>query len=261
MKSTIPLRSFLALSLLLVFSCKKNNSSPSTPTTGSGSTLVRIQQGIDPDITNDSIYLIKYNASKKISSIIDSLNQDTLTAAYDATSGALSAVTETWGMNATFSYDGTGLLTRINSVIAGSLEQYAFEYTGGVVSKKSYYSNLGAGSVSLQGYYTYVVTNGNITSMSQYDKNGALVVTTTYTYGTQPNNFKNLALFTYANFLGTADVLNIESYFNTNNQTGSSWNGTSIASTYTFNANQAVSKLVTTNNYLDYVLTWMFFYN
>jgi YD repeat-containing protein len=258
MKSFIPLKSCLALSLLLVFSCKKSNNSAQNNT--SGSSLVRIQQGVDPNITNDSVYLIKYNTSKKIASITDSLNQDTLTAAYDAGTGKLSTVTETYGTNAAFTYDGNGLLTQINYQLAGSSEQYTFEYTNGVVSKKSYYSNLGSGGLSLQGYFTYTVANGNITSMTEYTKSGVLVVTTNFTYGTQANPFKDLSLFTYGNILGTSDVINAETYFNTNVLTGALWNGVSIAATYTFNANQLASKLVANNNYLNYVETWMFSY-
>jgi len=242
---------------LAIASCKKSNDSAPNP--GSGSTLVRIQQGTDPDITNDTVYLIKYDASSRIASITDSLNQDTLVAAYDGVTGKLATVKSTWGDNASFVYDGSGQLLQVNYILAGSSERDAFEYSNGVVSKKSYYSNLGSGSLSLQGYSTYVVTNGNITSMSDYTKGGTLKSTTTYAYNTQTNSFKDLSLFNNGNALGTDNIINRETYFNKNLLASASLSGAISSNTYSFNGS-TMTKAIALDASNGEVYTWMFSY-
>jgi len=242
--------------LIVLASCKKDNSNNNG--SSSGGNLVRIQQGVDPDLNNDTVYLISYDGSKKITSIVDSVNQDTLTAAYDA-SGHLSTVTETYGTNASFTYDATGLLTQIDYQLAGSHEQFVFEYNNGIVSKETYNSNLGSGPVSSQGYFTYTVTGGNITDIKAYTSGGSLVSETICTYGSQPNSFKSLSLFNYGGILGTDDIIRPETYFNKNNLAGFSVNGLSASSVYTFNGQQP-TKIITTDNINSGVFTWAFSY-
>lgn len=255
MKSKLALVVFVIV-LIAFISCKKDNGSGGGPS--SNSNLVRIQQGVDPDITNDTVYLISYDGSKKITSIVDSLFNDTLTATYDA-SGNLAAVNETYGTNSTYTYDGNNQLTQIDYQLAGSHEQFVFEYTNGVVSKETYNSNLGSGPVSKQSYFTFVVTDGNITSIKAYNKNDVLVSETTCTYGSQPNTFKALSLFNYGGILGADDIFRPETFFNKNNLSGFSVNGLNTSSVYTYNG-QLPTKIVTTDQSISGVFTWAFSY-
>jgi len=239
-------------------SCKKENNA-SNP--GSSNThLVRIQQGTDPDLNNDTVYIISYGDSNRIASVADSINQDTLIAAYN-NSGRLSTVTETYGTNASYTYDGNGQLQQVDYNMGGSHEQFVFEYTNGVVSKKTYNSNLGSGPVSLQGYFTYTFSGGNITDIKEYTSASTLVAETTCTYGTQANAFKSLSLLNYGNLLGTDEIISLETYFNTNNLTGFTINNSiPTSSVYTFDNNQLPSKIVTTDNMNSGVFTWFFSY-
>ena len=255
------MKSKLLLSLFIIVfisftACKKDSGSGSGPS--SNSNLVRIQQGTDPDITNDTVYLLSYDGSKRITTIVDSLFNDTLTATYDA-SGNLVAVNETYGTNSTYTYDGNNQLLQFDYELAGSHEQFVFEYTNGVVSKETYNSNLGSGPVSEQSYFTFVMTDGNITTVKAYNKNDVLVSTTTCTYGSQPNAFKSLGLFNYGNLLGTDDIIKPETFFNKNNLTGFTTSGLTASSAYTFNG-ELPTKIVTTDQINDWVLTWAFTY-
>jgi hypothetical protein len=245
--------------VLLSASCKKHNDS-SNPGTTSG-TLVRIQQGTDADITNDTVYLIKYNSANKIASIVDSLNLDTLTATYDATSGKLSSVNSTWGIKATYIFDASGLLTQLSYTGGSDIERFTFEYTNGVISKKNYYSNLGSGPLTLLDYYTYTVSGGNISSESKYAANGSLQLTSTYTYSSQSNSFKDLCLFNYSGTLGSDNIIDVDTYFNTNLRATISENGSSSANnTYTTGSSQQVTKAVSKDVVYGDVFTWMFTY-
>src|ERR1700753_2328654 len=183
-------------SLVLFASCKKNN------VTGggggqSGTSMVRIQEGTDTDITNDTVYLLRYNSSAQLTVLLDSLYQDSLVATY--TSGKLTAVNDVGAFSlgsSSFTYDANGLLTEIDCNVAGSNDKYTFEYTSGVVSKKSYYSDFGLGGAqNLYSYDVYTVTNGNITDMKDYDAANNLNYDATFTYGSQANpaTFKTLA--------------------------------------------------------------------
>ncbi|HEX4851151.1 MAG TPA: hypothetical protein VFV08_10110, partial [Puia sp.] len=173
----------IILSIVVLFACKKSNNS--NPNPSGGGSLVRIFQGTDPDITNDTVNLITYNQAGKIQYIIDSIYGDTLAGSYDA-NGNLTAVIGSGaglsGYSANFIYDANNHLTEIDAMVNGETDQTIFEYTGGVVSKKSFYTNSGSGPVQLYRYFTYMVANGNITSMSTYQANGTLLGTATATY-------------------------------------------------------------------------------
>jgi len=251
--------SFL-LAVMVFTACKKNNDSGTPPDSSTGA-LVRIQQGTDPDITNDTVYNISYNASNKISILVDSLYTDTLVATYDG-SGNLTAVTDKGGypINAALTYNGSSL-TQVDYVLAGSAERYTFEYTGGVVSKENYYSNLGAGPLQLQGYLTFTVSGGNITGTKAYHANGVLISEVTLTYGSQPNPFANLCLFNYGNRLGMDNIAPLEAYFNKNIATGITVSGLSAMSvTNSFDSKSRIGKIIANDNINQEMFTWMFSY-
>jgi len=255
---------FAALTLLFfIVSCKKDTGTSGGQQSG-GNTLFRIQEGTDVDITNDTVYLISYNSSGKISQLLDSLYQDSLVATYDG-SGNLSTVNDIGAFSlgsSSFTYDANNLLTQINANVAGENEQYVFEYTSGIVSKKSYYSDFGlGGSLQLYSYDVYTVSNGNITDMKEYDAANNLTSETTFTYGSQANPFKLLGLFNFGNRLGTQDIISYETYFNKNILVSFSITGGATATaTNTFNSSQKPTKIVMNDQVNQWLLTWQFFY-
>jgi hypothetical protein len=105
--------SVLLCMIVVIASCSKERSielggdPPPGPGPGTGGNpvggteILRIQQGIDPDITNDTVHLLSYTATKKISKIVDSLGADTMRAEYDA-ADRLIRITESYGDNAGF---------------------------------------------------------------------------------------------------------------------------------------------------------------
>ncbi len=257
--------------LLGVTACSKNTSieTPFFPpdTTASPTTtgkIVRIQQGTDPDLANDSVYKISYTTTGKIKALLDSINQDSLIAGYDA-SGHLTSITDKNDptFNAAFTYDVTsGALTQEDYMLAGSHEQYKFAYTNGVVSLKSYLSDLGQGGTpTLQESYAYTVTNGNITDIKTYSATNSPISHITLTYGPQANPFQQLALFNYGGRLGTDNIFNEETFFNKNILTGTTINSSAAATnTNTFNANGYISNINVIDLLQDNDYTWSFSY-
>ena len=251
------LLSFLIASLILgLVSCKKDKApDPINP----DSKLVRIQQGVDPDLYNDTVYLLSYNPSGKVVGIMDSIYQYGLSASYDA-SGRLEGATDDYGDDATYTYDANGQLTQIDYTMAGSRERFVFTYTNGVVSKKSYYSDFGSGgTMTLWRDYVYTVSGGNITTIKEYTAAGALVNTENFTYGNQANIFKELGLFNYGNILGTGYLMNFESHFNKNLPTAMTSGGPTMNNGFTYNSQQQLTKVVSTDN-SGGVFTWQFSY-
>jgi hypothetical protein len=249
------------LAIVVLSACNKSNNS--NPNPSGGGKLVRIFQGTDPDILNDTVNLITYDQAGRIQNVVDSINLDTLAGTYDA-NGNLASVTGSGaglnGYSASFVYDASNHLTEIDAVVNGEAEQSIFEYSAGVVSKRSYYTNGGSGPVSLYRYFTYTVSNGNITSMNTYQADGTLLGTLSATYGAQANPYSVLCLFNFSGSLGIDVIAPLESYFNKNILTGTSASGTVLTSVQNiFNNNQKISKAIGNDLYAD-VYTWQFFY-
>lgn len=248
------------VSMVFIYSCKKeNNSNNGNGSHNSGGNLVRIQQGVDPDITNDTVYLISYTDTNHIASIVDSVNSDTLFVTTNSAGNPLH-VTETYGFSASYVYDDHSNLTQLDYIMAGSHEQDVFEYTGGVLSKRTHNSNLGSGGLKLQGSFTYTFTNGNITDIKEFDLNGTFVQETTCSYGSQPNDLRNISLINLGNILGAEPVFAMETWFNKDMQTAISINGGSISNVYTLNSNAQPAEIVSRDNVNNYTFTWNFLY-
>ena len=238
-------------------SCKKSSSGPNN--SGSGAKLVRIQQGVDPNIANDSVYLITYNTAGLITAVIDSLNKDTLATSYDGNNN-LTGWQETYGTSTAFTYNGSQL-TEIDQELAGTHNQYVYTYTNNVLSRMDFNSDFGlGGSVSLQNYYLITMTSGNITDIKTYTALGNLQSDQTLTYGSQANTFISMSLFNVGGYLGTDDIFNQLTWFNKNLLTGSLQSGFKISSNYTFNSAQEPVKVVTSDQYAGAVYTWQFWY-
>ena len=247
--------------IIFLYSCKKDSGSSGGGSQSKGN-LVRIFEGTDADINNDTVYLLTYNSSNQLVTLLDSLYQDSLVATYDA-SGNLSTVNDIgpFGLgNTSFTYNTNGTLAQIDANVAGEKEQYVFEYTNGVVSKKSYSSDFGlGGSLQLYSYDLYTVSNGNITDMKEYDAANNLTSETSFTYGVQANPFKTLSLFNFGDRLGTQDIINYETYFNKNIQTGYTNSSYNVTSAITFSSQQKPTKIITNDAINNWVETWQFF--
>jgi hypothetical protein len=92
--------------------------------------------------------------------LLDSLYQDSLVSTYNA-SGNLGTVNDigSFGLgSSSFTYNTNGTLAQINANVAGENDQYVFEYTNGIVSKKTYSSDFGqGGALQLYSYDVYTV--------------------------------------------------------------------------------------------------------
>jgi hypothetical protein len=223
--------------------------------------LARIQQGTDADLSKDTVYRLTWKDSLRISILVDSIKNDTLVATYDD-AGYLTAITDKGPNpdNATFTYDGDHLLTQISYTNATTTQQYVFEYTSGVVSKKSYYTATGAATPKLSGYFTYTFTDGNITSISAYTSTGIKLATGTLTYGTQPNPFTNLCLFNYRKRLNMDDIAPFEAYFNKNIVTSLTTLGLTANLDNTFDSKQQINQIIADDKINQKYYTWQFFY-
>jgi hypothetical protein len=209
--------------MVTALACKKS-SGPSSIPVGQNSQFIRIQQGVSAD--DDTVYLIKYDDKKRIASLIDSINTDTLLPTYNS-SDQLTDITErsTWANDhLTVTYNGSGQPAQIDFSLFGENDRFVFEYSGGMPSKNSFYSDAGqGGSPALWRTYTYTITGSNITGIKEYDKVGTLLGERTITFGTQSNPFKTLALFNWSGRLGADDILPIETVFNANVATATTW--------------------------------------
>jgi hypothetical protein len=248
--------------IIFLSSCKKDNGSGGGGSQSNGN-LVRIFQGTDPNINNDTVYLLTYNSSNQLTVLYDSLYQDSLVATYDG-SGRLSTVSDIgpFGLgSSSFTYNTDGTLGEIDANVAGENDKYVFEYTNGVVSKKTYSSDFGGGgALQLYSSDVYTLSNGNITDMKEYDAANNLTSETTFTYGAQANPFKTLSLFNFGNRLGTQDIINYETYFNKNIQTGYTNTSFNVSSAITVNSQQKPTKIITSDAINGWVETWQFFY-
>jgi len=250
LKFTVPV---LLFGCLAIFSCSKDKNEPTDETQNQGDSLfVKMTQGILPD--DDTVFLLSYDANHRVKSIINSSWEDTLEATYDV-SGNLNTIvqkSEYGGETVNFSYNAANQLTAYNLKAGNYRVKYLFEYTNGVVSKKSFYSNdpFDGGEPTLFRYYTYEVTNGNISSMKEYADDDHLVGETKFTYNNEPNIFRSISLFNAGmNHLGAQEIANFETFFNKNLLTGIAVSGSQTTNytgtyTYTYNDNKQLTKVI-----------------
>lgn len=249
--------------------CKKSGGSSGG---SQGNTLIRIQQGIDPSIINDSVYLLKYDSKNRLSVVIDSINQDTLTATYND-ANQLTAIQESSAYSSdqfAATFNSNGQLTEIDCTVAGQADQYVFTYNGSMPSQCVFSNNGGSGSLFVWRTYGYTATGGNITDIKEYDQNNTLIGERQLTYTTQSNPFKTLSFFDWGGRLGTDDISFMETYFNANMAATTGWFNatnnpfyTTYQTTTTDKSGNPVS-IVATEKYPDGTIqslyTWGFTY-
>jgi antitoxin component YwqK of YwqJK toxin-antitoxin module len=161
--------------------------------------------------------------------------------------------------NMTFTYNDANQLTEADYDDGYVILKYTFEYTSGILSKKTFYQNQGPGTaVTLYRYYTYVFTNGNITDMKEFDGADNLQGETTYTYNSDANLFQTLGLLNTYNAFGADDLANLDTYFNKNLTATATTASDKINYTYTYNTHKQLTKVVVSAPYATY--TRMFGY-
>jgi len=260
----------LALLCSVHFSCQKelsveisdsnSTTNPAIPPSGGGK-LVRIQQGIDPDITMDTVLLISYDGSQRITQIVDSLYTDTIKVTYDASTGRLAQARGRYS-NVQYLFNSGGQLIEINYANFGHTGKYTFEYTNGVLTKKNEYSDIGpGGSLQLWSYSMYTFNGENISRVITYHNNGSLFYQTDYTFGNHANSFKDLGLLNVSNTLGLDKLTDLDIYFCKNDFTKAVTDGITNITLYTYNSQQQpVKATIEQSNPYPYLNTWMFQY-
>lgn len=242
----------LMIASLTILSCSKNEIPADPEEDQPGTLITKMTQGLIPG--DDTVFVFNYDADKRIKSIVNVSDLDTLEASFN-TAGLVSAVVarglHIQGTNS-FTYNASNQLIQADfeSSGGGYKTRYTFEYTGGVVSKQSYYTaGMGNPQFTLIDYTTYEVTNGNITSAKEYGSTNAFRGEVKYTYNNEPNIFQPICLFNWMNFLGAEEVAGIEMVFNKNLITSETWipsgdDPVTRTFTYTYNDKKQMTKAV-----------------
>jgi hypothetical protein len=255
----------LMIASLTILSCSKNEIPADPDEDQPGTLITKMTQGLIPG--DDTVFVFNYDADKRIKSIVNVSDLDTLEASFN-TAGLVSAVVarglHIQGTNS-FTYNASNQLIQADfeSSGGGYKTRYTFEYTGGIISKKSYYAGgMGGSPLTLNRYTTYEVMNGNITSAKEYSNSNTLLGEEKSTYNNEPNVLQPICLLNWMNFLGADDVAGIEMFFNKNLVAGSTYiSGTDESSrtfTYTYNDKKQLTKAVVSSSY--YVTTRQFAY-
>ena len=251
--------------MLTFLSCQKyvSDTNGILPTPSGGSTLFRMQLGTNPNMKQDTVWTISYNAISKPAIISDSLSGFTASAEYDV-SERIRVINTSRGDQAMFLYNINGLLNEIDVSWAGKRDKYVFSYANNIVSKKSCYSDNGSGrDFVLTKEYAYTVINNNITSIKEYSPSGELLRVENCSFDIQPNAFKDLALFTYSLLLGADHLIDAETYFNKNlltkvTVTENARTSDELLNSYTLNGKQFPVRVISKNK--SGTCTWTFSY-
>jgi len=244
----------MLLIAMVFISCSKAKDKPDNIETESAP-IFRIQRGTAP---KDTVYLIRYDEKKRIKSIqysYNSINYFEYFPTYESAGNLTSLVIRyDDGLRdpITYKYNADNLLTEIN--MPG--RRYVYEYTNGVLSKKSYYAASRADDPtpdSLWRYYTYEVANGNIVSRKEYISTGTRPAREMFfTYTNDKNVFKPLTLINFDNALALAGVGDEEKFFNKNLVASYTQDGEQTKFTYAYNDNHQLTKFVVTKQYKAY---------
>lgn len=190
--------SLVFFGMLVLISCQKEvsgdmeNENEDPPATNCRP--VKMVQGTDPN--DDTVFVINYDLLGMIENIVDTTNEDTMTAWYDADLQIME-IENPGSQPIEFFHNSKGRVTRITS----SGNDVTFEYTADTILTK----------IS-KGTYSYFIpefdANKNLTVLKEYlTSTGTLRATTEMVYSNIPNPFSQLTPFSFENHLGMDDVL------------------------------------------------------
>ncbi|MDF2190109.1 hypothetical protein [Paraflavitalea sp. CAU 1676] len=192
----------LSLALLIV-ACQKDVKDPNTqPPVNSDCMLTRIVQGTGID---DTVYIIKYDAQKRVQTIIDSAYEDTMTASYTGNNKYPDRVDAVFAGSVSYTYDATGNPTMVAGGIGNKVEmQYA---SGSQLSTAAlFYRENSTWKPSLNYKFRYD-SKSNLVGFDEFNSSQVLRGQTQITYTEIQNPFKDLSPYNFANMLGMDDVL------------------------------------------------------
>lgn len=146
------------LASMAIFSCSKDGTTTNPPAKEVTHLFTRIDAG--KEAGTDAIYLFSYDSLGRIKSMVDSVPQIVMKAAYGS-NGKISTATYSHPTGApitiTFKYNADSLLTEIDAK-QRTHSQYTFEYQNGVLVRCNWYTV--GNNYSLWQYYTYEMENG-----------------------------------------------------------------------------------------------------
>ncbi|WP_188316085.1 hypothetical protein [Chitinophaga agrisoli] len=260
---------FVIPALLCAFtafvSCSKteDNPKPETETPGDDESPVDTSQPASHNFigmiqgtgVDDTTFVFNYDANNRMKNVVNVSWEDSLIGTYNDAGNLSQMVLKDNGSitTVTYTYNAANQLTQISHKQGNDENRNVFEYTNGVVSKNSSYAVGPNGELSLGAYYIYEVTDGNITKIKSYS-GGLFTGESTLTYNSDPNIFKSLSLFNDNSALGMNDIADQQTWFNKNMCTGSTFINTTQtttvnAFTYTYNADQQLTKVVSTQTF------------
>ncbi len=170
--------------------------------------------------------LFRYNAKKQLVNVV-MLGGDSVTGTYNSADNLSQIVVKhndgTLSATINFSYNADNQLIRIGNKLGNTEYVDTMIYVNGVLSRRNGYEidpAVNNGKPRNYGYDIYVVTDGNITNLKNYDNGGNFMSEATMTYNSDPNVFKTLALFNKLENLDVTDIANDLIAFNKNMVTG-----------------------------------------
>ncbi|MCW3467842.1 hypothetical protein [Chitinophaga nivalis] len=268
MRFTACLLFFVAV---IIVSCKKEMSTPdaqppvvTVPTaSANGDQFVGWRQGL-PE-AYDTLFKVSYDVNKRIKSVENTTYGSIYNATYDG-AGNLTVFTQihkgVLALTVNFKYNADNLLEEFDPpMYSGSKSRYTYQYTNGILSRKTYYTVTNQKyptTLNIWRYYTYEATNGNITSRKEYDSENKLVGETTFTYTNDKNIFRSLCMFNFINDLGLYDVASVEKFFNKNLIATETVNGVQRKFSYTYNENKQLTGLVVSYPGAIRTRTWFY---
>ncbi|WP_276484533.1 hypothetical protein [Paraflavitalea pollutisoli] len=191
----------LLLSLVfVVVACQKEvNDFDATPPPGD-CLLTRIVQGTGID---DSVFIIKYDAQKRIAVLIDSSYSDTLTPTYSGNNKYPDFYGFLSGGGFGFKYNPVGKVIEVEGLGNKTTMQYAAGDQLSVAA--SFYLNINTWEPTWN--YTFAHdAAGNLTKFEEFNPSNASQGVWQITYTDIPNPFGDLAYYNYGNFLGMDDI-------------------------------------------------------
>ncbi|NLR60951.1 hypothetical protein HGH93_22805 [Chitinophaga polysaccharea] len=241
-----------------LMSCSKEKSAepdnqPPEPNPAASGLLSGWRQGTTTQ--DDTLFTITYDDKKRIKNVNNTSDRDEFIASYDNADNLIEIAENYRGDTSemmTFKYNANNQLIEADHHLFGHPNRFLYEYTNGVLSKKSYYTitNLNEpNTLNLWRYFTYEITNGNVTHRKEYNSAGELQAEVSYTYTTNANIFQPLSLLNYINNLGLDGVANDESLINNNMPESSSENGKKTTYTYSYNNNKQITGFLVNTPY------------
>lgn len=185
---------------LLVAACQKEVNEFTLPPPAGDCMLTRIVQGTGID---DTVFIIKYDAQKRIQALIDSVYEDTITAIYTNDIKYPDWLGISSGGGIGYAYNSNGKVTDVT----GLGNRITMQYAGAeqLSAAAAFYRDNNNWLPSWN--YTFQYDgNGNLTKIEEFNTSNVPQGGMEITYTDIPNPFKELAPYNFGNMLGMDDI-------------------------------------------------------